>query len=352
MKTKHILIIIVIILSGLIAYKLTANKRQINSKNALAPVKDVQIPVKVAAAEEETQDISIKKTGNLAPFKEVSVMALTGGTIHQLMFDLGDHVTEGQVMAKTDPKLLQLELQKATSAANKLRNDLTTYTELFAGNAATKEKVNEVNQEYQDALNQVAQAKRNLSELTIKAPTSGTISTKLVEKGVYVASGAEIATIVNLSKAKVRVNLTESEVYMVSKGQPVKITTDVYAGKVFNGVISFISPQADATHNYPVEIMVENIERSILRSGTFVYADFSKRTKQTMLFIPREALTESVKNASVYVVENNVVRQKKIETGVESAGKIQVVSGLDAGEIVVTSGQINLREGSKVSISK
>lgn len=352
MKTKHIVIIAGILLTGAIAYQLSANKKKINEKSNKATVSELRIPVKVAAAEEELLEISIKKTGNLAPFKEVKALAISGGTIRELRFKLGDRVSQGQVLATTDARLLQLELQKAESSAAKLRNDLNTYTELLQGNAATQEKVNEVRQNYRDAVNQVSQTRKNLADLAIKAPTSGTISAKAVEQGVFVAAGAEIATIINLSRAKVQVNLTESEVYQVAQGQQVKITTDVYPGKVFSGKISFISPQADATHNYPVEIMVENASQSVLRSGTFVYADFSRKTKQNMLVIPREALTESVKNASVYVVINAIAHQKTIQTGMEVGGKIQVLSGLAPGDRVVTSGQINLQEGSPVSISK
>jgi RND family efflux transporter MFP subunit len=352
MKTKYIVIIIVILLIAVVVYKLSANKNKINEKNSKATVTNVRIPVKIATVQNQLLEISIKKTGNLAPFKEVKALAMTGGTIRQLRFKLGDHVSQGQVLALTDAHLLQLELQKAESNAAKLRNDLNIYTELLQGKAATQEKVNDLRQNYLDAVNQVGQARKNLADVAIKAPTSGTISAKAVEEGVFVNAGAEIATIINLSKAKVQVNLTESEVYQVSQGQQVKITTDVYPGKVFNGTISFISPQADQTHNYPVEIMVDNASQSILRSGTFVYADFSRETKQQMLVIPREALTESVKNASVYVVTNNVARQKTIQTGVELGGNIQVLSGLSPGDQVVTSGQINLKDGSPVSTSK
>lgn len=351
MKTKYIVIIAGILLIGMVVYKLSSNKKKINEKNS-QPTVNVRIPVKTAAVEEELLEISIKKTGNLAPFIEAKALAMTGGTIRELRFKLGDQVSQGQVLAITDSRLLQLELQKAESTAAKLHNDLNTYTELLAGKAATQEKVNEVKQDYTDALNQVGQARKNLADAAIKAPTSGTISAKAVEQGVFVNAGAEIATIINLSKTKVQVNLTENEVYQVKQGQAVNITTDVYPGKVFAGTISFISPQADATHNYPVEIMVQNTGQSILRSGTFVYADFSRKTRENMLVIPREALTESVKNALVYVVTNHVVHQKTIETGVEAGNKIQVLSGLSVGDIVVISGQINLKEGSQVSVSK
>ena len=352
MKTKHVVIIVAILLTGAVAYKLSVNKSKINEKNSMPIVTDVRIPVKVATVQNQLLEVSIKKTGNLAPFKEAKALAMAGGTIQRLRFNLGDQVSQGQVLAITDTRLLQLELQKAETSAAKLKGDLDTYTELLQGKAATQEKVNDLHQNYLDALNQVNQARRNLSDAAIKAPTSGIISAKAVEEGVYVSAGGEIATIINLSKAKVQVNLTESEVYQVVQGQSVKITTDVYPGKVFSGTISFISPQADPTHNYPVEIMVDNAGRSILRSGTFVYADFSKKTKQQLLVIPREALTESIKNASVYVVADNIARQRTIQTGVEFGGNIQVISGLLPGDKVVTSGQINLKDGSPVSVTK
>jgi membrane fusion protein (multidrug efflux system) len=352
MKTKYILSLIVLVLVGLIIFKLASNKSKINEKNKPAQDSIVRIPVKVSAVKEEQQDINLTKTGSLAPFKEAKVLSTVGGTILQLRFNLGDHVSEGQVLAVMDTRLLQLDLQKAQTNAAKLRRDLATYTELLAGQAATQEKVDQLTQDYLDAANQVSQVKKQIADAAVKAPTSGTIASKPLEQGVFASAGAEIATIVNLSQAKVQLNLTETEVYQAKQGQQVKITTDVYPGQVFNGKITFISPQADETHNYKIEILADNKESALLRSGTFVYADFSRKTSQNVLSIPREALTESIKDASVYVVENNVVRQQSIKTGAEMGDQIQVISGLKKGDIVVTSGQINLKDGSQVSISK
>ena len=352
MKRKYIIWLIVIVIVALIVFRLASNKNTLDQKNQ--PSKDtlVLIPVKVAEVKGQNQEINLIKTGALAPFKEAKVLSTTGGTLTQLRFDLGDHVREGQVLAVTDTRSAQLDLQKAQSNAAKLLRDLETYTELLQGHAATQEKVNEIRQNYLDATNQVSQVKKQINDAAIKAPTSGTIAEKPVEQGVYANAGTQITTIVNLSEAKVQLNLTESEVYQVKKGQAVKITTDVYPDQVFNGRISFISPQADETHNYRVEILADNKESSLLRSGTFVYADFSRKTMQKVLLIPREALTQSVKEASVYVVENNVVHLRPVKTGIEMNDLIQVISGLKAGEVVVTSGQINLKEGTQVSTSK
>ncbi|RYY19607.1 MAG: efflux RND transporter periplasmic adaptor subunit [Sphingobacteriaceae bacterium] len=352
MKRKYIISIIVVGIIALIVFRLASNKKILDEKKQPTQDSVVRIPVKTTEVTAQLQEINLIKTGSLAPFKETKVFSTLGGTIQQLRFNLGDHVQAGQLLAVMDTRLLQLDLQRAQTNAAKLRQDLQTYTELQQGQAATQEKVNDVRQNYLDAANQVSQAKKQISDAAVKAPISGIIASKPLEQGVFAGAGTELASIVNLSEAKVQLNLTEAEVYQVKQGQQVKITTDVYPGQVFNGRISFISPQADETHNYSVEILATNNERTLLRSGTFVYADFSRKTKQNILLIPREALTQSIKDASVYVVENNAVRQKPIKTGIEMNGMIQVINGLKAGEVVVTSGQINLKDGSQVSISK
>ncbi|WP_220417397.1 efflux RND transporter periplasmic adaptor subunit [Dyadobacter frigoris] len=269
-----------------------------------------------------------------------------------MRFELGDQVRQGQVLAVMDNRAAQLDFQKAESNLAKLRADLQTYTELYEGKAATKEKVNQLRQDYNDALVQVDQIKKQMSDASIKAPTSGTILVKSMEAGIFANAGSEIATIVNLSRTKVQVNLTEAEVYQVRTGQSVKITTDVYMNAVFAGKVTFISPQADVTHNYMVEIIIANPSKTPLRSGTFVYADFSQKSRQNILTIPREALTESVKNASVYVIgPGNKVALTPVQSGREMGGSIEVISGLKTGDRVVTSGQINLKNGTEVSLS-
>ncbi|MBE7176262.1 MAG: efflux RND transporter periplasmic adaptor subunit [Mucilaginibacter polytrichastri] len=353
MKRKYIIILIVAGVVALIAFKLVANKHKIDKKNRPDRDSILRIPVKAAAVKEELQEISLVKTGDLAPFREAKVLTTIGGTIKQLRFSLGDEVHQGQILAIMDTRLMQLDLQKAETNAAKLKADLQTYTELLHGQAATQEKVNEIRQNYLDAVNQVSQVKKQISDAAVRSPTEGTISEKPLEEGVYAAAGANIASVVNLSQAKVRLNLTEREVYSVQTGQEVKITTDVYPGQVFKGRISFISPQADETHNYKVEIIAENKENTPLRSGTFVYADFSRKTTQKILLIPREALTESVKDAAVYQVQNDVVRLKPIRAGLETTnGMVQVLSGIKTGDTVVTSGQINLKSGAQVTVTK
>jgi len=353
MNRKYITGIVIAALLLLVIYKLANNKKEINAKSRPEPVAAIKIPVKIAVAAQKLMTLNIVKTGNLAAFKEAKVLTTTSGLVQQLKFSLGDQVKAGQVLAVIDTRSSQIDLQKAASNVAKLKNDIETYTELLEGKATTREKLEEVRQNYSDALNQATQVRRQITDAYVKAPTDGIIAAKTLEQGVFANAGTELATIVNLSQAKVQVNLTEAEVYQVQAGQAVKVTTEVYPGVLFEGKVTFISPQADATHNYTVEILVKNANKSILRSGTFVYADFSSASGESILVIPREALTESIKDASVYVVDDKsraVLRT--VTTGREMNGLIEIRSGLQQGEQVVTSGQINLKNGTVVSISK
>jgi membrane fusion protein, multidrug efflux system len=352
MRKTLVVSLIFITIIGFVAFRLAANKKKINAKKQPVKIEYVQIPVTVASVREEVQEARLVKTGMLAPFKEVKVLCVSSGNLQLLLFNLGDNVRQGQPLAIIDTRLLELDLQKSVSNVAKLKRDLQTYTELLEGNAATLEKVNNIRQNYNDAQNQVEQIRRQIADATIKAPTSGIIGSKAVEEGMFISTGAEIASIINLSQLKVQVYLTEAEVYRISPGQKIKLTTDVYPNESFAGIVTFISPQANQAYNYLAEITAANNKNTPLRSGTFVYADFSAKTARKVILIPREAIIESTRNASVYTVKNGKAVLRSIKVGAEYDGNIQVTEGLQPGEQVITSGQINLKDGTLVNILK
>ncbi|PVH26875.1 efflux RND transporter periplasmic adaptor subunit [Sphingobacterium corticibacter] len=352
MKKKIIVTLVCVGIIAFVVFKLASNKKKINEKNQPAQVEDVRIPVTATPVSEEIQDIELIKTGMLAPFKEAKVLSVSSGNIQRLLFKLGDHVQQGQTLAVIDTRLLEIDLQKAESNASKLKRDLQTYTELLEGSAATQEKVNDIRQSYNDAQSLSQQLRRQIADATIKSPISGIIGNKAVEEGMFITAGGEIGSIVNLSQLKVEVYFTEAEVYQIKVGQKIKLTTDVYPDKPFYGTITFISPQANQAYNYQVEITANNDKNNPLRSGTFIYADFSRTTPQKVLLIPREALNASTQDASVYIAKDGKAVLRTIKVGAEFGSKIQVTEGLQTGEQVITSGQINLKDGTLINISK
>lgn len=352
MKKKIILIIISICITVFIVYKLFNKYKKLNQAETQKKEEVLQIPVTVATVREEFQKTGLTKTGFVIPFEEAKVLSAGTGTVKKLLFKLGDKVQKGQPLAIIDTRLLELELKKTESNVTKLGTDLKTYTELLHGNATTQKEVDALRQSYNDAQNQSSQIRKQISDAVIKSPINGVISSKNVEGEMFVGVGGELASIINSSKLKVQILCTESEVYKISVGQKIKFHTDVHPGKTFWGTVSYISQQATENFNFPVEITLESDNNFPLRSGTMVYADFSKESSEKIITIPRSAINESILNASVYVVKNGKVVLRKISVGQQLGDYIEVKQGLNIGEQVVISGQINLQNGTPVKIVK
>jgi len=352
MKKSIIIVIAVLVLAALAGFKLAQNKSKLDEKKKPVDHSNVVIPVNVSEAKKGIYEDKLVKTGNLLPFEDADVSASVPGKVTYLKFDLGNTVKKGAVLATVDVEVKALSLGEAETQVRKLENDYKTYKELLAGDGTTQSKVDEIKLNLDNARNQVDQLKKQITDYNVLAPIGGVITQKNTVQGEYVNAGLVMAKIVDISRLKVQVMVGETDVYQLKTGQTVKIKTDIYPDQQFEGRISYISPQGDVSHNYPIEITIPNNARYPLKAGTYVYVDFSRKSTENLLQIPRSALVESVKNPYVYVFENNVAKRKNIEVGRVLGDNIEVTKGLAEGELVVVSGQINLSEGSKVEVIK
>ena len=175
----------------------------------------------------------------------------------------------------------------------------------------------------------------------------------MVEPGAVVATGTALFEIVNINSLKLSVLVDESQVGRIQIGQEVAINVNVLPDENFGGRISFIAPKSDASLNFPVEIEVSNNGR--LKAGMYATALFKTNNgaeTQNMLTIPAEAFVNGVSSGQVFIVNNGVAKLIKVQTGKVYGDKVQIISGLNGGEQVITSGQINLENGSKINIVK
>ncbi|WP_420150464.1 efflux RND transporter periplasmic adaptor subunit [Spirosoma sp.] len=349
-KTTLIIITSAMVLVALIGFRLASNKEKIDAQNKPVVNTNVSIPVTTTQVEEGAVSQQLVKTGNLIPFREANITATTAGKVTRVNFNLGTQVSQGQTLVELDNQLKELSLQATQLNIDKLKKDVTRYNTLLAGNATTEIQVNDTKFNYENAVNQAEQIKKQIQDANVKAPISGQIVQKGIEPGVYITVGSTLGKVLDVARLKVNVLVNESDVYQLRKGQSVKVTADVFPGRTFNGQISYIAPQGTDEHNYPVEITINSAGG--LKAGTFVNVDFSQKSNQKALQIPRIALVESIKNPYVYVVENNVARQRKISVGRDFGDTIEVLGGLSAGDVVVTTGQLNLSEGKNVQITK
>jgi len=348
---KIIIIVIAFALLAFIVFRLSINYKKINANNNVN-TDLASVSVNVSSVSKMAIDNSLQLTGYMEANSEINIAAEAQGTITSLNAELGQEKSKGSIIATIDDKLKKLAVQTASISVAKLKKDLERYKNLYQGGTITEQQLNEAQNSYDNSEIQLEQAEKQLSDATIKSPISGIVIKKLIEKGEYVNIGAPVATIVDISKLKIKLNVSEANVYQLKLKDKAIITTDVYPEVTFEGNISFISSQGDDSHNYPVEIVIANNSKYPLKSGTFANVLIKLPVAAEALYIPRESLLGSITDAEVYVAENNKAIRKKIVVGSGNDKYIKVISGLKEGEEVIVNGQINLSDNKAIKIVK
>jgi membrane fusion protein, multidrug efflux system len=346
---KIIIIVVVLTLLALIIFRLSTNYKKINAS------KDVStdlayVSVNVSPVLKMSINDSLRLTGYMEAYSEIDIAAEAQGTITSLNAALGQEKPKGSIVATIDDKLKKLAVKTAGNSVAKLKKDLDRYNNLYKGGTLTEQQLNDAQNLYDNAEIQLEQAEKQLSDATIKSPISGVIIRKQAEEGEYINIGSPIVTIVDISRLKIKLNVSEANVYQLILNDKAIITTDVYPGVTFEGNISFISSQGDDSHNYPVEIVIPNNSKHPLKSGTFASVMIKLPETGEALYIPRESLLGSITEAEVYVAENDKAIRRKIIVGSGNDKYIKVISGLTEGEKIIVYGQINLSENKAIKI--
>jgi len=355
MNRKLILPIVLIILTVGVGLKLASNKEKINAAKQPVDRSGFAIPVTVFTANPNATAATFSVPGTLEPQDHAKVMVNAQGKLASLNVDLGSRVTKGQVLGSLDVALKQLELTAADLQLGKLKKDNDRYKDLFEGKAATEANYDDAHFNYESQRVKVDQIRQQIRDAQVIAPVSGVVVAKNVEVGEYVSANTDVVEVVGLSQLKAKVSVSERDAYRLREGLPVRISTDVFPGETFNGVITFLSPRGDASHNYAVEVSVENTREHPLKSGTFINARFEHREAVPLLVIPKSALGEGMKQPYVYVVRtdgaDSRVSHRDLVLGREIGDQVEVLKGLQPNETVVVSGQLNLVDGSKVRVT-
>lgn len=352
MKTKNIIIIVVIALIGAIGYTLSSNKKEMNQKATAVP-EEFAIPVQTATVGAKTISNGLTATGEFKGWEEVMLVAETQGSVQYLKVEEGQKIKKGQVIAKVDAVSLSSQLSGAQSASAKAEKDVARYERLLKVGAVSQSALEDMRIQHQNAQANIAQINQQLGFTVVKSPIDGIVNNLMVEETSFVMPGDEIAEIVQVDRLKIKVNIAEDNLSKIKEGQRVSIKTDVYPLETFNGKVSNISVKADASRKFQVTIEVENTADNQLRAGLFAEVNFDalKTNEQDAMVIPREAIVGSLQNPAVYVVKDSTVTLQNIKAGAVINGDVVVLDGLQNGQQIVTKGIINLTEGTKIKIT-
>lgn len=353
---KTIYIIIAVALIGGAAYTLINNKKKNAEDTAIVAEKNSSVAVRVATVVTGKLDETFKVNGNFEPIQELTFSAEKSGKVIRVLVKEGDYVKVGQTLVIVRSDVINVNAQTANSSYQNAAADYSRYENAFKTGGVTKQQLDQAKLAMVNAKAQLTQANINIGDTRIKAPISGFINKKYIEPGSILTGmpATALFDIVNVSKLKLKVTVNESQVAGLKLGNNVNISASVFPDKSFTGKITFIASKADETLNFPIEIEVANNPNNEIKAGMYGTATFGSNTAKQVEVktIPRAAFVGSVSSNQVFVVNNNVATLKKIVAGRIFGDKVEILDGLNDGDVVVTSGQINLSDNTKVSIVK
>lgn len=293
----------------------------------------------------------VSVSGTVTPIRTVGVNAQLGGALLAVLVQEGDTVPEGRVLARIDDRELQSQLRSAEAAYEVAASALERAEQLIARQVITQPEYERDRTAFEAARSQRDQLLTRVGFAEVRAPVSGVITEKNVEAGDVVGANTRLFNMADISTMVVRVSVSELDVVEMAPGQVVTVTLDAYPGERLSGRIRRIFPAADpGTRLVPVEVEITGAEsRRLARPGFLARVTFGLDPHSGALLIPAEAVVSRPGGQGIFVVtEAGTVAFRSITTGSTQAGRVEVVSGVSAGERVVVAGANQLRDGGMI----
>ncbi len=344
-------IVIIAALAG-IMFVLNKNKASNEAETAVVAEKNSAVAVRIETADFKELNGQYIANGTFAPKQEVKISAETPGLVARVLVKEGSSVSAGQTLAVIKADKQNVNVSNAQAVYNNAKAEVARFESAYATGGVTKQQLDQMKLQLENAKNNLQSAQLTAGDVNIKASFSGIVNKKNIEPGSYVNPGMELFEVVNVSTLKLKVNVDEKNVGSLHLGQTIKVVSPVVSNKEFTGKISFIAPKADASLNFPVELEIQNNTTNDLKAGMYGNAYFGDSQLVNVLTIPRTAFVGSVSSHQVFVYKGGKAVLTTVVSGRTFGDAIEVISGLQKGDQVITSGQINLANGTAVEIIK
>jgi membrane fusion protein (multidrug efflux system) len=353
-----------ILMLGVVLVLLTAlgfvKFRQIESAVHASAFQPPPEAVTSVVAQRGQWPVSMSVIGTMEAVHGVTVSADLPGTVARINFESGKAVHEGDVLVELDTRqeraqLASLEAQSELARANFGRNQ-----ELLNAGVISRAEYDQATSQQKATEANVAEIRATIARKTIRAPFSGILGIRKVNLGQYLPAGSPVVSNQSLNPIYVNIGVPQQAAAQVHVGGKLRLTTEDLAGKVFNGTVTAIDSEVDeATRNIQVQATLSNPEGK-LRPGMFVQVELPVGANRAVIALPASAINYAPYGDSVFVITDLKDPQGKTYRGVKQqfvkvegsrGDQVAVISGLNPGDEVVTSGVFKLRNGAAVQVN-
>jgi len=350
MKRIIFISIAAVVLIGLTVFKLLSNSQEAKSKIYIHDM-DAAVLVDTDQPQQHTFESAFSYLGVFEPMHQNNIAAEGSGKLIELLVNEGDQVSKGQVIAKLDDELISLQIENAKLNIAQLKNHNLRFANLRKEQAVSSMEAEKMELALKSAEVQLKQLQKQLRGTKVLAPFSGVVTKKMADLGSMVMPGTPIVELTDISQLKLVISVPERDVLKFKKGQKVNVAVDAQDATI-SGSIYSISVQADALHNFKVQVLVNNSNTNKILSGMYGNVALDNNAKIVALAVPRKALIGSTKNPQIYVVRNGKVQLTPFSPGAADGNFLEVVSGLTSADEIVVKGQVNLEDGMNIKRNK
>jgi len=357
-----LMMVSVIFFSWLIGCRQTA----VDEKQASAEV--APNPVRVISVAREEISEKLTYTGIIEAWQQVNVTPEIAGKVARIYVNEGDLVQKGQLLAELDTRALDLQLKQAEAAlavaeANRAdaQRNFERMKRLIAEKAVSEQQYEKIKLAYDTAEAQWKQAqaslnlvRHNLEVSKMKAPFSGVVASRNADVGDVInpmmggfSPNSGVLTLIDYCKVKIKIEVSQSDIVRIKKKQRAYVRIDTYPQRQFAGEVAIVNQTADPlSRKFRVEVWASNPEL-LLKPNTFCQVIIEVNTHPEAIVVPQEAVVE---DKYVFVIESGVAHRREVQLGLQNTEKVEILSGLQPGELVVVEGTLGLADGAKVKI--
>ena len=294
---------------------------------------------------------TITAVGSLRSDESITVRPEVAGRINEILFKEGQHVAKGSTLIRLDPSVNAAEVQQARANLTLAKSKFDRAVELSQKNFISKQAKDEAENNLRVAEAAVALADARLAKTEIKAPFAGMIGLRVVSVGDYVKEGADVVNLEAIDPLKVDFRVPEIYLSQVQVGQTLTVALDALPGKTYDGKVVAVNPLIDAAgRSIVIRAVVRNSDTA-LRPGMFARVTLITRDEKDALVIPEQAIVPQGDEQYVFRVVDGKVARVKVDIGRRRDSHVEVLKGLARDDVVVTAGQLKLRDGMPVTIA-
>jgi len=349
MKIKNLIYALLIIgIVGFIAYRISSNKSK-NDESKKSGSKDIPTAVEGIVVKTATFDNNLALSGSVEANEQIEIRSEVSGIVEGIYFTEGSNVKKGQVLFKVNDIELRAQLRQAATKEGLASENQRRAKLLLQKEAISQEEFDIANAEFASMQAQTQLIRAQIGKTSVRAPFSGKIGLRSISPGTYLTPTILVAKLVNTGKLKITFSIPEKYASQVKSGSTIDFTVSG-SDKVYSAKIYAIEPEiAVATRTLQIRAIADNVDGKLF-PGTFAEVKLPLTTIKDAIVVPSQAIVPVQNGKKVFISNKGKAKEVMVEATTRTDASILILSGLKAGDTLITSGVMSLKNDSPVKV--